>query len=883
MKRILFLVVCFALIIQSQFTVLSKADATEQTLDAAIKLGLMDSSLKNEPEKAITRGEAISAIIGLYGDTAGAEESIAGVFSDLDKYSPYYDAINTAYSYGIIEGFPDGTIRADETITVKHTVKMLTYILGYKELIANGFDYNKAARSADFCSGGDIASNDSLTATKLAQLLLSAAESNLVDTQGYSAGESSAYADYYLSDETLLSKYFDIYVVEGLLSSIPGADLTMTTPVSENSVRIDNVTYEIGETDADLLIGYNVKAYYRSDNSGSDRTLLYAYPVHNEAIVIDSQDVVEFQNGTLFYSKGDRNEKVDIDLASIDYIYNGELKKFVTAADFQIECGSISIIDNDRDGTNDVLVIEEFKTFVVDTASRLSNVIFGKFGVQAIDFEKYDNIKFISEDGTPMEIAELFEWDVLSVRENSDSIYIIFSLGEVEGTISGITTDEDNKTVVTVNGKEYIVTKACYDNQKKLIQPGYSGIFCLNRYGHISAVSTQDNKQFGYLMNIQPKGSISDVIYAKVLTQNGEIEVFEFAKRLKYDGQSVEKKHVLNVPKNGLILYSCNGDKEINYIDTACDENGIGLGEKESISDSLQMYYNAYNADYTSKETLQYKASTLLLGGKVCIGADMPVFVIPVGESAGDETRYRVYSREDYLVPDDKLTVQAYKSVQDSLTAEAMVIYDSSSASNLLTVPNDTRIMIVSKVRTRIADGEEYLEITAVTRENAIATYVIKDDDILSNLKFNGSSYNIGIGDAIRLVASKQNEVRAIEVIYSLSLDKLYNNNTNPNVAGYLDVFRVKMVYAYEIQDGVCKSTTTVLNENTVITDESQLENLEINNLNRYPIFIFNSEEKTITAATASDICDFKRNSGSCSKMLIYDRFGDPISIFIYD
>ena len=103
-------------------------DAVNVLMDLDVISGYPDGSYK--PAGIVTRGEMAKIIIcalGLEDYAAGASsfKDMAGHWSD--KYVAY------AVSLGIINGYPDGTFKADNTVTYDEAAKMLVAALGYTE------------------------------------------------------------------------------------------------------------------------------------------------------------------------------------------------------------------------------------------------------------------------------------------------------------------------------------------------------------------------------------------------------------------------------------------------------------------------------------------------------------------------------------------------------------------------------------------------------------------------------------------------------------------------------------------------------------------------------------------------------------------------------
>jgi hypothetical protein len=138
MRKILSLVLVLALVLGSfAFTFAATpsdvvGEDSEDAVNVLMELGVIngypDGSFK--PAGIVTRGEMAKIVIC----ALGLDDYAAGTssFSDMaghwaDKYVAY------AVSLGIINGYPDGTFKADNTVSYDEAAKMLVAALGYTE------------------------------------------------------------------------------------------------------------------------------------------------------------------------------------------------------------------------------------------------------------------------------------------------------------------------------------------------------------------------------------------------------------------------------------------------------------------------------------------------------------------------------------------------------------------------------------------------------------------------------------------------------------------------------------------------------------------------------------------------------------------------------
>jgi hypothetical protein len=96
-----------------------------QALAMLGSLGLVTSTCSFRANDYMTRGEFVELVTRLVPYSSGTSS-----FSDVKEGDPYYKAIVTAASKGWIDGFPDGTFRANGSLTRAQAVKILNKVLG---------------------------------------------------------------------------------------------------------------------------------------------------------------------------------------------------------------------------------------------------------------------------------------------------------------------------------------------------------------------------------------------------------------------------------------------------------------------------------------------------------------------------------------------------------------------------------------------------------------------------------------------------------------------------------------------------------------------------------------------------------------------------------
>src|SRR5665648_69736 len=109
-------------------------DTIQSWVDQGTIKGYEDGSFK--PENTISRAEFMTMVNGIFGHT----DVKATTYTDVKSDSWYADAVAKAAAAGYIEGYPDGTMKPDNSISREEAA---TIIMKINKLTANAEAANK--------------------------------------------------------------------------------------------------------------------------------------------------------------------------------------------------------------------------------------------------------------------------------------------------------------------------------------------------------------------------------------------------------------------------------------------------------------------------------------------------------------------------------------------------------------------------------------------------------------------------------------------------------------------------------------------------------------------------------------------------------------------
>ncbi|HEY0828124.1 MAG TPA: S-layer homology domain-containing protein [Bacilli bacterium] len=111
-----------------------------------------------KPTEPVTRGE-MAKIIAISHKMTNKTSVLK--FSDLPSTHKYYDYVNMIVNYGLVSGYPDGTIRPDGLITRAEYITMINKFIGrddryyvdglpslYKDLLPSHWAFEGIQRSS---------------------------------------------------------------------------------------------------------------------------------------------------------------------------------------------------------------------------------------------------------------------------------------------------------------------------------------------------------------------------------------------------------------------------------------------------------------------------------------------------------------------------------------------------------------------------------------------------------------------------------------------------------------------------------------------------------------------------------------------------------------
>ena len=551
-----------------------------ESVDSAARMGIMigDNASRFNPKNTLTRAESAAIILRLTENNSATEKKYVtgsalseklnivktdGLFSN--GYASKDDFKNIISQIG--GEYHDG---GEDGITLIEAATCALELLGYGPLANVTGMYMKYADRIELLKDmGKVNQSENLTPVQLMKLV-----DNILLARVYDMKAVDNDKIVYDQDDTYLYKQFSIRKNEGVLNATDKSSMQGSFCLDKDFIEIDTEKYKT-KFNCSTLLGYKVAAYYDCDNE----IILYVEAISNKnrLMKIDARDVDYITKNTIVYipkgTTGSRKENIS------DYmpvLVNGTFRGYLNTVDTESitpERGSLTLIDNDNDGTYDCLSIVKYDLYVVDSVNKAKHFITFKNKSAGLQFSNDDadiacTVRMNDEE---MEFEEIKEWDVLAVlySDNTDGnkYYEINVIRRtLTGEFSGITDDS-----IFIDGKEYDLTT---EFSRKQIMTGKEYTFLFAGEDDIIWYKDADSYRYGYLYKAG-KNDMKKQYLIKLVNDKGEAETIEFAKRVKYNDKWSNSDSVYaelvdedNAAKQQMIKYCLNDDSTLRSLYT---------------------------------------------------------------------------------------------------------------------------------------------------------------------------------------------------------------------------------------------------------------------------------------------------------------------------
>ena len=791
------------------------------------------------------------------------------MFYDVASSDAYAAAVEYVASIGAMNGDGNGYFHPNRNITAEECIYVFLRLLNGDFKIGEAFHagYIDVANEFKLTSNLNTKSYPSEISKRDVYVMLYNALMANPYTIRYNKGKTE-YAQE--EDVMLVGVLYDVHKIEGIVERNRFSSLDLPMDGAKDALCIDGVYLKTLDESLHEYLGYNAVCFYKTSKNeiSDDKSVIYAYEKNNTEIKIMADDIIDYKKPSFEYYENGRKRTLKITgLESV--IYNG---KAITKYDTELlkpKKGSVSFIDNNKDGKYEIIKIDSAEVIFVKAIDYANERIVDYYTGKIYDFKdtEYTVKNYEGVSGTIQIITEDSVVVLRQTVENQGDVYSRITVGDraVVGKIEKVSTSNAGNKTITVEGVEYDVAYSC----KEDFRAGMNGAFYLTDDGEVAGYKykSETGAMYGYVMNTYSDDGLNDEYSIKLFNEQGDVHTYNRAEYVKFNGKSAKCGNVFSsLEKDGetipqLIYYKLNDDLKISHIDTAAgNPDGFVLG-RTNVSGKYRWLMQGITSN------------------PVCfVDSNTRLFYVPQ-EDKTDEDSYQVFRNFE----NDKTYScnEVYFPSKDSAVADIMIKYISGGGIRNEIDNLSTPVTIVDGVSYAIdEESGDYMYIISGYTNGGKVTYKCRRAKLFNLIK------EVERGDLVRCQKNDAGWVTAFTKVYDISERKM-TSKSNPdssdgknimaqymlfhgkayNTAEENNILRV-MPYDYSDPDNI-----------TVVNDE---EKLWLYNANGFAVTICDTTmgRPVITNGTYNDI-KTQEIFGDGDELLIYTFYSDQKSIFV--
>lgn len=748
MKRTALLLLAVIMVVSSVVCIPFAAGAEEILADSdEIRLlkgiGVLDDAL--DMRQPLTRGVYAEYTARLYG-TVSPSTAASTVYLDVKADDSYCSAISLLTTYGLLNGCGDGNFHPERPITITEASKVLVDMLGYKYKanVYGGYPagYNAAAQELGLFDGFD-ASQQYLYGKDFALMLYNALDVDIMTQNGIISQGGSTSLDFEkVKGRTILNENMDMYLEEGVIEANSVTNLTGVS-VRNNQVVIDGTPFTVNDTQYRLMVGRYVEYVYYMPENSKERTLVYAYPKKGNEIALSKEDFISIDGFKIEYADGNGKIKKAKLSSDVDFVYNGRKTAFSQKLFNEFNVGEIRLIENTNDSDYDVVMIENYSSFVVDGINATQLV--ADDGIEqkhSLSFEpaKYDTMDILNADGKDTSFDVIAKGTVVSYFVND---------GYLKAYITSDTADGKIDSIASPNGaKEYIIGGVKYKEPSvytgDTADVGDEVTLYLDAFGYIADIKqgASDGATVGFLLQGKKIQKSMAVKYGfNIYTaQNKTIELYA-TERVEYNGVSTKIENMPDALPQSVICYRLNADGEVSSIETPVVREGADEGRLMTILPKQKaVYYSG------------------MLDSKAVLGTSTVIFSVPEIEGDVTENMISTLIRSD-LGDRKQHTLEGYALSASASRLKALLVYGGLSTS----IPLDDNLATIANISHTLDEKDAEVFTIKVFVEGVAKEFGLADEiDGIS------SPSDFKVGDTFRYATNAEGKIHMIDMVYTV-------------------------------------------------------------------------------------------------------------------
>lgn len=526
-----------------------KGTKYEDATKKLISLGIINGFEDGtvRPESTVTRAQFAAIVAQELGIADGVGQSTTK-FKDVPASHWASGVINLAVGRGIIVGYPDGSFKPEAPVTYAEAYAMLVQMLGYGPTIKGAAWPSGVLAKAASLGVSKGVSGAASTAMKRGDVILAAENSLTIDIMEQDEwGTDNIYKKQ--DDKTILSEIFNITVYDG------------TNTDGEDGIEAYKTVSSVPKTDLSGLKANEIK--FTGDGTKYSVSAVYN---PNDFIGQEVETWVDDDDDVVYYIGGSDNETVIYD--SIDATYDGDGSIYLKDVD-----DDYAILDDDDADVNGTKIwynLDKSLTFDSSKADSSSDSYVNDNELEALAIEGA-SIKVVLNDDDKIVAAVITDYTA------SDAI-------------SGLAKEvsEEDETVKYYNDNGGTSTLDLDDADYAIVKDGVPAeISDIEAFDVVNVLDSGDDEYFITVTSTQVKGTAdvswsSDSAVEKLDITVGDTK-YDVSPDVTYSDDANDSIDAASVDD----IKDLNGEDVTLYIDAAGDVRHIVSGEVNGQSGKL--------------------------------------------------------------------------------------------------------------------------------------------------------------------------------------------------------------------------------------------------------------------------------------------------------
>ena len=794
-----------------------------------------------DSEDVITRAEFVCDVLKLRG--IGDTRDGGQIFEDVKASYWAYDEIYTAYAIGLVHGNEKGWFHPDDLLSYQDAELILLRALNYGTILdqtgmAKKDVYVKNAKLMDGVNykAGAISRGNAY------QMLFNAANATYMN-ENVVAGD---WVSYQQEDQASLMETF-LYVkrIKGIVYANERTGLSGYKSQPTAYVNIDGEQYYDKNRVCKDFLGCSVEAYVRTDDT--DEVVRVYLSSKTKISILDAKDILPDRSRADEYcivTYDDETGDEDFYDLSPDYdcVYNGVLYEDFTKDIFDIPIGYIKLIDNDNDSLYDIVMIEEYENYFVDTISGYYKTVTDQYTGKLLDLSDAKRTKLLFEDGTPASFEDIVLPCVLSVfSDKNDNYKTVYICRDTLTLVPEAILDTGKEFIA--NDKQFSLATSYLPYSK--IKLSEQIICYFDFVGQVAGTDEgEGTAHYAYLLGVNVEGTLRNP-RIRLLDENSVISTYDLDDKIVFNGQKMDSRTAVQNFYNGaefqrqLIMYYTDEDNKIKkmykYVDNSSSETyGTGL---------------EFSLDYVSKPGSQYRGDSLrCLDTKFYLNADTKIFC--VSKDINDDVKD--FSCQNYQVMRETSGGYNFElyNISEDFSVPVMVSYQTAGDA----YSYYDKILVVDKVSQAMSENEDILYKVAGYVDGKYTSLLV-ENEIVDEGNWIESYKGIDVsklkkGDVIQYKLGMSGRITAFRVFYNRDMPDAFDEVSTdmPSISATNLYAAIYTSYAEVLSQ--TKNSVSVLT-NRLHSGEEHIRTLPMNLASQ--VYLYDSEADRLVVADRND------------------------------